>query len=155
MPRLLRTIVVLLIAAAVISPATALGAAPYGPPPGTGTGALKPFDDGLALGWTWGPKTTKLHSAKLAVAGPDVTLVALYLKPGKHHPTLLWQLTADGQSEIVTALAAMERRTYAAGDKLQLTLAVPGDLPQQAAFTFRRNKIPSARATHPRPLPHP
>jgi hypothetical protein len=144
-----------ILATAVMSSGTALAAAPYAPP-GTKTKptALKRFDDGLALGWVFGPKTTKLHSAKLGVAGPDVTLIALYLKPGKHHATLLWQLTADGQSEIVTALAALERRTYTAGDKLQLTLADPGTLPQQATFSFRRNQLPSTRVAHPRPLPH-
>jgi hypothetical protein len=147
------TVGALAVALAIWPSAGLAATAPYAPAPTTHPTALKPFDDTLSLAWKWGPKSTKLLSAKLAVAGPDVTLVALYLRPKKHGgTTLVSELAADGRSEIITALAALERRSFATGDKLQLTFTIPGELAERVTVTFRDNKIPTTKVSHPQPL---
>jgi hypothetical protein len=136
-----------LLAGAAIAPSAGAASVPYPAP----TGTLPQFHDPLLLDWKWGPTTTKLLSAQVNTAGPDVTMVALYLRPGHKHPTLVWQMIADGKTEITDALAKLERKTYKVGYRLELTLAAPDTLPQQALFTFRRNRIPSVRTSFPSP----
>lgn len=136
-----------LLAGSALAPSLAQATtAPYAPPP---TAKFPEFHDPLALTWRWGTKTTTLLSAQVTTAGPSVTMIAQYLHPARKRTALVWQITADGKTEIADALAKLERKTYTAGYKLELTLIEPGTLPQEALFTFRRDRIPTVHISFP------